>query len=82
MKTDANQRINITLPDQTLKRIDRIAKQGNRSRFIDTAVNFYLSHQAQAELRHELQEGALARAERDSAISAELFDLTDTWETN
>ena len=82
MKTDPHQRINITLPDQTLKKIDRVAKQGGRSRFIDVAVNFYLVHQKQAHLRNELQEGAIARASRDRDVTAEFFEIADSWETN
>jgi CopG family transcriptional regulator/antitoxin EndoAI len=79
MKSNAYQRVNISLPRGTLRRIDRTAKRGDRSRLIDQAVNFYLKKHARARLRALLKEGYLARAERDIEFAADLFDLDDVW---
>ena len=81
MKNSTHQRINITLPAQTLHRIDQIAEHGDRSRLIDTAVNLYLTQRTRAQLWKALREGAEARATRDRDIAAALFDLDDPWET-
>jgi hypothetical protein len=81
MKNSTHQRINITLPAQTLHRIDQIAEHGDRSRLIDTAVNLYLAQRTRGQLRKALREGAEARATRDREIAAALFDLDDPWET-
>jgi CopG family transcriptional regulator / antitoxin EndoAI len=81
MKNNMYRRVNITLPSQTLQRIDHIANHGTRSRFIDTAVNFYLGQRKRAQLHNDLREGAIARAARDRGIAIELFDFTNSWET-
>jgi metal-responsive CopG/Arc/MetJ family transcriptional regulator len=39
-ETTMHQRINITLPEKTIRLIDRVAQ--NRSRFIDQAVKHYI----------------------------------------
>lgn len=75
---NTSQRINITLPDQTLQQIDKVAQKGNRSKLIDTAVNFYIGHHARARLHDALKEGALAREKRDREIT-ELFDFSESW---
>jgi CopG family transcriptional regulator/antitoxin EndoAI len=79
MKSNAYQRVNISLPRGTLRRIDRTAERGDRSRLIDQAVTFYLKEHARSRLRSLLKEGALARAERDRTLAADLFDLDDLW---
>ena len=81
MSNNTHQRINITMPTETLQRIDTIAEHGNRSRFIDTAVNFYMAQRRHTHLRAALQAGAVARATRDRALAIELFDVNDLWET-
>ena len=80
MKSDAYQRVNISLPSKTLNRIDRVAEHGDRSRLIDTAVNFYLAKRSRDQLHKALQAGAIARAQRDRGIAEELFALNDSWE--
>lgn len=34
--------INITLPDETIELIDQVIKKGDRSRFINEAVQYYI----------------------------------------
>ena len=80
MKATAHHRVNITLPSRTLRRIDRVAERGDRSRLIDAAVNFYISRRNRADVRKLLKEGASARAERDRVVAADRFDLDNVWE--
>jgi len=61
-------RLNVTLPEATVKRIDRIARKRGRSRFIDRAVKHYIDEMGRARLRHRMKEGAIARAERDLSL--------------
>jgi CopG family transcriptional regulator/antitoxin EndoAI len=74
-------RINITLPEETVRLINRVAK-GNRSRFIAEAVTHYVGTTGRAELRRRLKEGALRRAERDRRLAAQWFPLDEeAWPT-
>ena len=79
MKSDI-QRINITLPGATLRRIDQVAKPGKRSEAIDEAINYFLDKKNLKQLRKELIEGYKANAKRDLAIAEEMFDLGDLWD--
>lgn len=71
------QRINITLPEETLGLIDRIAERGDRSRFIDHAIKHYVRAIGKEKLKKLLKEGAIARAERDLRIAEEWFSLEE-----
>ena len=74
------QRINITLPEETLGLIDRLAKTGDRSRFIDRAIRYYVEAVGKANLKNLLKEGAINRAERDLRLAEEWFILEEeTW---
>jgi len=70
-------RLNITLPADTVRTIDSVARKGDRSRFIDHAVRHYVESTGRAALRAQLQEGAIRRAERDLAIAQEWFALDE-----
>jgi CopG family transcriptional regulator/antitoxin EndoAI len=70
-------RINITLPEETLDLIDRVAKPGDRSNLIDLAVRHYVDSVGQARLRRRLKEGAQRRAERDLALASDWFSLEE-----
>ena len=72
-----HRRLNITLPEETVRQIDRIAKSGNRSRLIDQAVREYLREKQRASLRKQLEEGALRRASRDLALNEEWTSLEE-----
>jgi hypothetical protein len=41
-----NRRVNIVLAEGTLRKIDRIAKPGERSRFINRANEHFVAHQS------------------------------------
>jgi CopG family transcriptional regulator/antitoxin EndoAI len=70
-------RINITLPQETVQLIDRVAERGDRSRFIDEAVRDYVSRRSRQHLKKRLQEGASKRAERDLDLAQEWFLLDE-----
>ena len=66
-----HRRLNITLPEDTVRLLDRTVTAGSRSRFIDQAIKHYVQTQSKQRLRTLLKEGAIARAERDLAVAEE-----------
>ncbi|MBI1746043.1 MAG: hypothetical protein HYR55_05560 [Acidobacteria bacterium] len=70
-------RINITLPDETIRLIDRVTKRGNRSRFIDRAVKRYVDEAGRRNLRMLMKEEAIRWAERDLKLAEEWFPLEE-----
>ncbi len=73
-------RINVTLPEETLRLIDRVVQPGQRSRLINEAVQHYVEAKGRANLREQLREGAVRRAERDLEIAQEWFG-DEAWES-
>ena len=75
------QRINITLPNETLQLLDRIAPKGDRSHFIDQAVKYYINAEAKKNLRDKLKQGAMRRADRDLGITQDWFNIDEeSWQ--
>jgi CopG family transcriptional regulator/antitoxin EndoAI len=72
-----NRRINVSLPEETLKLLERVAPKGDRSRLIDEAVRHYVEGVSRAGLRKRLKEGAVRRAARDLALAEEWFPLEE-----
>jgi len=72
-----HRRVNVTLPEATLRLIDRVAKRGSRSRFINEAVEYFAHTQGKEKLREELREGALKRAKRDLGLVQDWFILDE-----
>ena len=72
-----NRRLNITLPEQTIRMLDRAAPKGERSRLIDEAVRRFIHEQGGSNLRKQVELGATARSERDRQIAEEWFALPD-----
>ena len=72
-----HRRINITLPEETVRLIDRLAGRGDRSRLIAQAVTHYVKATGRARLRKLLKEGALHRAERDLRLAEEWLALDE-----
>ncbi len=68
-----NKRLNITLPDATVRILDRVAPKGDRSRFISRAVLHYVQTQGAANLREQLKQGALANATLNLKIVEDWF---------
>lgn len=70
-------RINITLPERTVKLMDRVTTKGTRSRLIDEAVRRYVEQLGRANLRKHLKEGAIREAEMDLRLAEEWFPLEE-----
>ncbi|MBI3442909.1 MAG: hypothetical protein HY007_04020 [Candidatus Sungbacteria bacterium] len=82
-KTITRKRVNITLPQKTLQLIKRVAPKGDRSRFLDKAVHFYVKEAGRENLRALLREGASRNAERDLGLVEEWFPLEqEVWRKN
>jgi CopG family transcriptional regulator/antitoxin EndoAI len=63
-------RINIVLPASTIQTIDRISKPGERSRFINAAVNHFVTHRSTEALRARLELATV----RDRDLDLEIAD--------
>ncbi|WP_315788808.1 hypothetical protein [Fischerella sp. JS2] len=70
-------RINVTLPDKTLELLDQFAPKGDRSRFIDEAIQNYIAQIHRDRLRQQLKEGAIRRAARDRNLAEDWFALEE-----
>jgi CopG family transcriptional regulator/antitoxin EndoAI len=70
-------RINVILPEETVRVLDHVAPRGNRSRVISDAVMHYVSSRGRSNLAEQLKAGALANARRDMAIAGEWFPLEE-----
>src|ERR1700693_1751353 len=76
-----SKRLNIMLPDATVKVLDRVAPKGDRSRFISQAVLHYVQTQSRTNLRERLKQGALANAKLDLEIAKEWFPVEqEAWQ--
>ena len=75
--TAVHRRINISLPEETLALLDRVADKGDRSRLIDEAVRYYIDDKGRLELRKRLKEGAIRRGPRDLQLTEEWFPLEE-----
>jgi len=73
-----HRRINITLPEETVRLIDRVAQKGDRSFLISEAVRHYVMAVGKARLRSLLKEGAVRHAERDLKLVEEWSSLDET----
>lgn len=75
-----HRRVNVSLSAETLALLDRITKKGDRSALLNKAVKFYVSKAGARELKRQLKEGAIARADRDLALAREWFPLSaESW---
>jgi CopG family transcriptional regulator/antitoxin EndoAI len=73
-------RVNIALPEETLRLIDQRAGKGGRSHFIDESVRHYLRAVGRLKLREQLKEGATRRAARDLSLAEDWFPIEEeTW---
>ena len=62
-------RINIVLPETTVLAIDRLAKPGERSRFIDEAVQHFVTHRSSEALRARLERATVRDQDLDREIA-------------
>jgi CopG family transcriptional regulator/antitoxin EndoAI len=72
-----NKRLNITLPEPTVRLMDRVAGKGRRSRFIDRAVRRYVKEETRANLTKQLAESYHANAAIDLQLADEWFPLEE-----
>jgi hypothetical protein len=75
MNAKARRRITISIPETTLRLLDKVAPKGDRSRFITEAVHAYVASRNRTRLKAELEAGAIASASRDLALVAEWSSL-------
>ena len=74
-------RLNISLPEETVELLDRIAVKGNRSHIIAEAVTRYVAEMGKARLRKLMKERAVKRADLDLEIAEEWFPVDqETWD--
>jgi CopG family transcriptional regulator/antitoxin EndoAI len=66
-------RLNITLPEDAVRLIDRVAGKAERSRLIADAIRHYVRRTDRATLRKRLREGAARRAQRDRQLARDWF---------
>jgi hypothetical protein len=66
-------RINVILPEATVQTIDRLSLPGQRSRFIDRAVQHYVTTASPQALRERLKQAALRDHDLDLEIASEWF---------
>jgi CopG family transcriptional regulator/antitoxin EndoAI len=67
------QRINVILPEATVLTIDRLARPGQRSRFIDRAVQHYVATASAEALQGRLKQAALRDHDLDLEIAGDWF---------
>ena len=67
------QRINVVLPEATVRTIDRLARPGQRSRFIDRAVQHYVATASAEALQGRLKQAALRDHDLDLEIAGDWF---------
>ncbi len=67
-----SKRLNIVLPEKTVKTIDRLARPGERSRFIDKAVQHYVATSSPEALHERLKVASI----RDRDLGLE---ITNDW---
>ena len=75
-----SKRINIVLPETTVETIDRLVKPGQRSRFINTAVQHYVANRSVEALRAQLERAAVRDRDLDREVAADWFAVDhETW---
>ena len=74
-------RINIVLPETTVETINRMAKPGQRSRFINQAVNHYVANRSTEALRAQLERAAIRDRDLDREVAADWFAVDqESWQ--
>jgi CopG family transcriptional regulator/antitoxin EndoAI len=75
-------RLNISLPEETVRLLDRVAAKGDRSHVIAEAVTKYVTDIGKARLKKLMKERAVKRADLDLEIAEEWFSVDqETWES-
>jgi CopG family transcriptional regulator/antitoxin EndoAI len=71
------QRVDVTLPKETVRLLEKIAKRGDRSRLVDQAIRYFAKEMSRANLKKQLKEGAMVNASRDLNLVEEWFSIDD-----
>jgi hypothetical protein len=66
-------RINIVLPEATIQTIGRMAKPGQRSHFINQAVQHFIATRSTEALRAQLERAAIRDRDLDGEVAADWF---------
>lgn len=77
VETIMQQRINVSLPEATVKLIDRVTRKGDRSRLIDAAVRHYVKSVGKARFQRKLAEGYRELSKSSLEIAAEWFPVDE-----
>lgn len=73
-------RINVSLSEEPVRLLDRLAPKGDRSRFLDDLVK--RTARDRVALRARMKERAIRRADFDRQLAAEMDPLSDdVWRT-
>jgi metal-responsive CopG/Arc/MetJ family transcriptional regulator len=76
-----SKRINIVLPDATLRTIDRMTKPGGRSHFINQAVEHFVTHRSAEALKTQLERAAMRDRDLDREVSADWMEVDrEAWQ--
>ena len=78
-KDDTYERINITMPTKTLKKMDHAIPKGSRSEFISQVVSEHLSGVDKKTLKERLKEEAIALKDVNLEIAREWALVDDVW---
>jgi CopG family transcriptional regulator/antitoxin EndoAI len=68
-------RINIVLPESRVREINRLVKPGERSRFIDRAVQHYIATRSPEALQSLLAETAERDRDLDREVASDWFSV-------
>ena len=74
-RTTTQKRINVSLPEETVKMMDRVTRKGNRSRLIDVAIRHYVKSVGRAKLKAELEAGYRALSKSGLKMAEEWFPV-------
>ena len=66
-------RINVILPEATVRTIDHLSRPGQRSRFIERAVQHYVTTASPQALQERLKQAALRDRDLDIEIASDWF---------
>ena len=70
-------RINITLPEETIQLIDGVVPTRDRSHFINEALKYYIAQTQKNQLKQQLKQKAIRRAEWDLNFAQDWLSLEE-----
>ena len=80
-KSPMTKRINVVLPESTIQTIDRIARPGGRSSFINQAVQHFVTHRSAEAIRTRLEHATIRDRDLDREIAADWFAVDkEAWQ--